>query len=108
MTILVDNGDNAQFSPANRPTTQTDAYNLSGIRDAFIMTFSLMCHYWLYPGLLPCRAHLRRAAIRLQSQTVPQACGRPHEFPAPPRDSLLVLTPIAGKARSYKFTVSSA
>lgn len=26
------------------------SYNLSGIRDTFIMTFSLMCHYWLYPG----------------------------------------------------------
>jgi hypothetical protein len=51
---------------------------------------------------------LRRAAIRLQAQTVPQACGKPHEFPASPRDSLHVLPPIAGKARFYKFTVSFA
>jgi len=37
------------------------------------------------------------AAIRLQAQTVPQARGRPHEFPAPPRDSLHALTTYRGQ-----------
>ena len=40
---------------------------------------------------------------RLQAQTVPQACGRPHEFPAPPRDSFHVLTPIAGWSRGFEW-----